>query len=357
MDLHIVPGVKARGIAEAHQLDLATEEEFDCKCMTYWIDESRGNVFCLIDAPNKEAVISMHAKAHGLTPHRIIEVQPSLVEAFLGRVSDPDDVARNDEGLKVFHEPSFRILLMAECEDPALLRARVGKEKAALLMQRQRHAVQEALSSHNGSEVEYKGSALLASFTSAAKALACAVTIQQQLPGEEALRISLSAGEPVAKNENLFGDTILTASRLCFLARDARPVVTAAVNELAAKNAMGEKEGEWMALSPPDEAFLYQLFSTLDEKYAEPSFLLEDYCQLMAMSQSQLYRKVVALSGLSPNALLKEFRLHKAKDLLKKKQHSIAEVSFETGFTSPSYFTKCFKNRYGLLPLAYTDLL
>lgn len=350
MDLHIVPGVKAKGIAAAHQLDLATEEAFECKCMTYWVDEDRGNVFCLIDAPSKEAVASMHAKAHGLIPHRIIEVQKSLVESFLGRVSDPVE-STFDDGLKVFHDSSFRVLLMVEGPDPALLRANQGKEKASTILQQQQQVIKEIVKANGGSEAEYKSTAFLASFTSASKALDAALAIQQQLSD---VCIGICAGEAVEKNENLFGETILTAKRLCFLAKDVKPVLTAAVKDLVAKEWM-LKQPSCVSLSQADEAFVFQLFSTLEEKFADADFLLEDYCQAMAMSQSQLYRKVVALSGLSPNALLKEFRLHKAKELLATKKYSIAEVSFETGFTSPSYFTKCFKSKYGILPLAYAE--
>ena len=75
------------------------------------------------------------------------------------------------------------------------------------------------------------------------------------------------------------------------------------------------------------------------------------------MSKSQLYRKTIDLTGLSPNILLKEFRLEKAKELLRRKRYSISQITFDTGFTSPSYFTKCFKNKYGLLPMGYVELL
>ena len=77
----------------------------------------------------------------------------------------------------------------------------------------------------------------------------------------------------------------------------------------------------------------------------------------MAMSKSQLYRKTIALTGLSPNILLKEFRLERAKQLMKKQRYNIAQITFDSGFTSPSYFTKCFKKQFGLLPMAYLDLL
>jgi hypothetical protein len=123
------PGVRAKDVAEAHRRDMLIQEEYGCKCMTYWIDEKRGNVFCLVEAPASEVVEELHNKAHGLMPHRIIEVNDTLVEAFLGRINDPEAAAISADGLKVFHDPSFRTLLVTSAIDPVLLQYREGKEK------------------------------------------------------------------------------------------------------------------------------------------------------------------------------------------------------------------------------------
>src|SRR5687767_704267 len=118
MDIHIVPGVKARDVAEAHVKDLVHQAEHDCKCMTYWIDEQRETIFCLIEGPTKAAVEEMHKHAHGLVPNKIIEVSSALVESFLGRIYDPSEAAISEDGLKVFSDPSFRILLVTKMTDP-----------------------------------------------------------------------------------------------------------------------------------------------------------------------------------------------------------------------------------------------
>ncbi len=110
-------------------------------------------------------------------------------------------------------------------------------------------------------------------------------------------------------------------------------------------------------LSPQDESLLQSVFGKLEEHWQNPDFTIDDYCQAMAMSKSQLYRKTIALTGLSPNLLLKDFRLEKAIELMQKQFYSISQVTFDSGFTSPSYFTKCFKKKYGLLPMSYMDLL
>jgi hypothetical protein len=115
MDVHIVPGVKAIDVAQAHRQDLLHQEEYGCKCMTYWIDEERENIFCLIDAPDKQAVKEMHSKSHGLLPNKIIEVDGALVSSFLGRIYDPESAEISDDGLKVFADPSFRIFFHFWC--------------------------------------------------------------------------------------------------------------------------------------------------------------------------------------------------------------------------------------------------
>jgi AraC-like DNA-binding protein len=102
---------------------------------------------------------------------------------------------------------------------------------------------------------------------------------------------------------------------------------------------------------------LQSLYNKLEANWQQSEFDVEDYCREMAMSKSQLYRKAIQLTGLPPNILLKEFRLEKAKDLMRKKHYNISQITFDSGFSSPSYFTKCFKNKYGLLPMAYLELL
>src|SRR4026208_9695 len=136
MDVHIVPGVKAKDVAEAHRKDLLHQGEYGCNCMTYWIDEKRDSIFCLIEASDKDAVKEMHSKAHGLVPNKIVEVSSSVVESFLGRIYDPEDATVTKEGLKIFADPSFRIILVTTINDPVLLQHQLGAEKANELISR-----------------------------------------------------------------------------------------------------------------------------------------------------------------------------------------------------------------------------
>lgn len=85
MDRHIGLNATAKSVAEAHQMDLKIQKQFKCKALTYWCEGKR-IAFCLIEAPNKEAVEEMHRNSHGLIPNQIIEVQSNVVEFFLAEL-------------------------------------------------------------------------------------------------------------------------------------------------------------------------------------------------------------------------------------------------------------------------------
>lgn len=361
MDIHMVPGVTAKDVAEAHRKDLFHQGEHGCKCMTYWIDEKRESIFCLIDAPDKDAVEELHGKAHGLIPNKIIEVSSKVVESFLGRILDPPDAQISGDGLKVFSDPSYRILLVTTITDPVLLEHRLGKEQAHALMGELNSTIRKNIVASDGREVEHRGAGFIVSFTSASNAVACALAIQKDVSApvakESDLKIALHAGEPVEKSSNLFGDTIQLATNLCTVNSSRKIAITSPVKELVSRNYLKNGGEAFFTLSPPEEILLSSIFTTLEENWSNADFDITDFGRAMAMSTSQLYRMTVKLTGLSPNMLLKEFRLEKTKELMAKKKYSISQITFEAGFTSPSYFTKCFKKKYGLVPNAYLELL
>lgn len=359
MDLHIIPGVKAKDVADAHLMDTMMEEEHHCKCMTYWIDEARGHVFCLIEAPDKEVVTDLHNRSHGLVPHKIIEVQTSVVESFLGRVNDPEDAELTGTGLKLINDPGFRIIMVVMADDQTLLQHSLGKEKAIALNNMLRNLIRQELVNSGGKEVEHKERGLIASFITAGKAVSCAMAIQSKIHGTEmqdcGLRIGIHAGEPVTNNDKLFGETIQLAKRLCLIANNFQVALSSSVVELVNKENFQTSNNNMLVLSSQDENLLNLLFNKLEENLQNPAFNVSDCCRHIAMSKSQLYRKISALCGVSPNELLRDYKLEKAKELMQKKQYNISQVTFDTGFSSPSYFTKCFKKKYGMLPLAYRD--
>jgi hypothetical protein len=76
LDIHKhIPGLTAEAVKGAHAADLKTQKKHGVQYLKYWYDEGSGKVFCLIDAPNKEAAIAVHREAHGLVADELIEVK------------------------------------------------------------------------------------------------------------------------------------------------------------------------------------------------------------------------------------------------------------------------------------------
>jgi hypothetical protein len=76
MDMHDIPGVKAKDVAGAHEADLKVQGKYGVDYKQYWVNESEGKVFCLVDAPDKETASRVHREAHGLEAHTLYEVKP-----------------------------------------------------------------------------------------------------------------------------------------------------------------------------------------------------------------------------------------------------------------------------------------
>jgi AraC-like DNA-binding protein len=361
MDVHYIPGVAAFDVAEAHQKDLHIQAHHHCTCITYWVDVPRGAVFCLINAPDKGTVVDMHKKAHGLIPHKILEVSEDVVESFLGRIHDPEDAIITDKGLKIFSEPAYRVLLVAETIDHVLLRHRLGQEASEKLLIGQQEALRESVSQHGGRVVEHHGGGWVASFASAAGAVGCGLDIASRLPEtdrqKDVLRLAVSGGDPVEGSDRLFGDALQLARRLCNLRTGGRVALSVSVKNLLEPDFCPRHGKQLTLLAQKDENLMNVVSDNLEKYCQDPAFGVEQFARVTTMSKSHLYRKTMELWDMSPNDLLRRFRLDKARELLRKQTTSISGVTFDSGFTSPSYFTKCFKETFGVLPAAYLQMV
>ena len=90
MDQHDTKGASSEDLARAHENDLAVQDEYHVRFLTYWLDYQQGLANCLVEAPNSETVNEVHSVSHGLLANRVIAVNPSEVAAILGRLRDPD---------------------------------------------------------------------------------------------------------------------------------------------------------------------------------------------------------------------------------------------------------------------------
>lgn len=109
-------------------------------------------------------------------------------------------------------------------------------------------------------------------------------------------------------------------------------------------------EAEGGGQNKPDCKFIDKLRGTIQQHLGDSDFSVEQLGGELGLSRVQLYRKVKAMTGQSPVEILREARLRRADRLLATTEKTIAEIAYEVGFSSPSYFTKCYKDFFGRPP-------
>jgi class 3 adenylate cyclase len=232
MDRHYVEGATRHAVADAHQKDLALQDKYNVKFLTYWFDEMRCTAFCLIEAPNRDTIERAHDEAHGLVPNEIIQVDPAVVDAFLGRIKDPPATSpEKSEGTRV--DPGFRAIMFTDLKDSTRMTTLYGDAKALHLLHVHNALTRNSLNAHRGREIKHTGDGIMASFASVPDAVECAIAIQKAFAAynqEHAeaplyLRIGMSAGEPIEEHGDLFGKAVQLAARLCAHAEPAQILI------------------------------------------------------------------------------------------------------------------------------------
>ena len=354
MDFHDLPdGVTAAHVAEMHQADLKIEHKYNCRGLTYWCDERRQTAFCLIEAPNEQAIIDLHEKAHGGVPQRIIEVNDTIVESFLGRIEDPEKSKKTK--LNIINDPAFRTLMVVIIENRTLRKTGVDTLKAAI--RGYNKSIANSIVNHNGRIVKEQSNTYLASFDSVTSAIQSALEIQEVyncvITPDLAFNIGLSAGIPVTEKESIFEDTIKSAGHLAMIADDSINVSNEVKELYESENQNNALPELINALTSNEEMFVYKLFEFTAAIWSDSDVSVSDFHKNLGYSKSKLYRTMMPLLGKSPSAFLKTYRLNKALQLLNKKEANISEIAYLTGFSSPTYFSKCFQEAYGMLPSTY----
>jgi class 3 adenylate cyclase len=238
MDRHYVEGATRRALADAHQKDLALQDKYRVKFLTYWFDETRSTAFCLVEAPNRETIERAHSEAHGSVPNEVLEVDPAIVDAFLGRIKDPvPTLAANSPETSI--DAGFRTIMFTDLKDSTLMTTLYGDTKALHLLHVHNALTRNSLKVHRGREVKHTGDGIMASFGKVSDAVECAIAIQKAFADYNRenpetplyLRIGLSAGEPIEEHGDLFGKTVQLAARICALAEPGSILIDEVVRD------------------------------------------------------------------------------------------------------------------------------
>jgi class 3 adenylate cyclase len=234
MDVHNnLIGVTGEDVYRAHLQDLEAQEKYNVHYHTYWFNESAGRVFCLMDAPSKDAAAAVHAEAHGFVADEIVEVAPGMVDALM----QPDtSLYPNSQG----PDTAFRTIAFSDIEGSTAMTDRLGDEAAMAHLRAHDAIMRACLTEHHGKEVKHTGDGIMASFVSVGRAIDCAIAVQRALANHNdanahlplRVRIGMSAGEPVARGEDFFGAAVNLAKRACDYADSGQIVVTSVVRDL-----------------------------------------------------------------------------------------------------------------------------
>jgi len=232
MDRHIIPGVTIGAVADARIRDLEEQDYLDVRFLTYWVDEARGTVFCLAEAPSAEAVETVHQKAHGLVPHDVLEVDPRMVTSFLGAITEPEPGTP-------WAASAFRTIMITDIVGSTSLIDALGDFGAKEIVLEVDAIVRQHVERHSGRIVDHTGDGVMSSFPSAHDALNCAVALQRAIAGRDPtqyraeIRVGLAAGEPISEADRLFGAAVNLAARMCAAAEPSTICTPSAIRELA----------------------------------------------------------------------------------------------------------------------------
>ena len=243
MDIHTVdPATPWENIAKAHMADVAVQGDHDVDYLKYWFNKDCGKLFCLVDAPSKEAANCVHEKSHGLLAEKLIEVDPDLVDSFMGAVGVNAGGAALVPGAtsETDRDSGVRTVMFTDIVDSTAMCSLHGDHVAIQMLAVHDRLVREALGTNHGREVKHTGDGIMAAFLSPAAAVRGACEIQRGLSTHNGngathpvvVRIGISAGEPVTQADDLFGSTVQLAARLCAQAEPGQILVSNVVADL-----------------------------------------------------------------------------------------------------------------------------
>jgi len=131
-------------------------------------------------------------------------------------------------------------------------------------------------------------------------------------------------------------------------------------NLIANRKRIQEKFARHLTLTPSavpvtsiDERFLKRAMEVVENFISDSSFGVEPFAKEMGVSHTQLYRKIHAITGFNPNEFIRHMRLLRAADLMRQKAGNVADITYQVGFNNLSYFSKVFKEKFGVTPTEF----
>lgn len=227
MDRHDVPpGTTREDTAHNHVADLEIAPRYGVDFFSYWHDPERDVVICFARAPDEEAITEAHRASHGDLPGEIIEVSEPDVVRFLGTIHDPADASEVTS--------AFRTICFTDLVGSTELLDRLGQAEYMVLLTEHDLLIRQALVKWKGREVKHTGDGFMVAFEHVDHALRWSLDVRGAFVEKPELdvRIGMAAGEPVHHADDLFGEAVTMASRICSTAGPQEIYVSELVRDL-----------------------------------------------------------------------------------------------------------------------------
>ncbi len=359
MDFHKTPGVTIEDLKNAHITDLAVQDKYDVKYRQFWFNENEGTVFCLIEAPSREACEAVHREAHGFTACNVVEVETGFYNLFMGQSYKVDHGhVTNSDGSA---DNAFRSMMVIAIQ--GLTTAHSSADFPMLRPpSKAKKLVTETVLKFHGRNVDHLADdSLLAVFNTPEHGLRCIKMISDEIQwrqtngaGEDwrlVYRAGLCVDQPVNETGTFFEEGIRKARRLCNLARENQVVVSSRFNFLCnVREILSGTDARFVLLEESEDQFISSLFNIAEANLSNGDYTVDHLSRDIGISRPQLYRKLTQLAGRSPNDFIRDMRMETALSLIKLKTQNVSEIALEVGYNSPSYFAKCFQKRFGCNP-------
>jgi AraC-like DNA-binding protein len=349
MDIHTVDSddFSVEDVVKAHMQDLAIQERFGVIQIKYWVNVDAKTLFCLMEGPNKEACNQVHKESHGNTACNIIEVSDDEFNLYLGEGDNVNDLAYTNSGDL---DTGYRTILLLNFTDLTGKYDHYNNEINRIIIQ------------HKGVPILQPDDDIMVSFIFASNAILCAKAISELLnsiPDNIEFTLALVSGRPVDEvGNNMFEETKKKVQYLCSLGSKNTTYIDSETKILSDKERLSSKIriDDFKIVQNEDFILLFQLYDILDQKLDYPDFKSERLNELLGLSKSQAYRKIMSFIGIAPGHLIQELRLRRSMKYLRHTGKTIAEIAYDLGFNSPTYFTRVFKKRFNITPTHFTNI-
>lgn len=359
MDYHITPGITIENAKIAHLEDLAVQEKYGVKYHQFWVNEEAGMVFCLMEGPDMESCVATHREANGVEVCNIIEVDGGMYSAFMayGQELDHDIVMKGPEQ----PDTGYRFILTLDIISLTSMTDDVNFNELKFPDKPKRTAG-DIIHKYQGRIIQQlEDDCMIATFYTPESAVQCAVSIKnkflENIASSKAdgwdikFKMGISVGQPVTEHEDrIFEKAVDQSYRFCKIADDGEIMTSVLVGKLSLFCDEEIEKNMIKVINQAEESFLDKLFTIVEGNFTDEAFSVEQLSHEIGVSRPHLYRKVRSLTGSSPILFIRDLRMSKALFLIKQRKKNITEIAFDVGINSPSYFSKCFQEKYGILP-------